>query len=390
MGTTKARWKPAPKDQRRVASGRTAPKARFTRRQRSGSLPPSLPSGRAGHGWSPLLKLVAALVVTAGMGVLIVIGVGTVIHAEQHYQDSQQRASYYGLPTQPFATLAPDSGEDVMAATVPSVSSSAVSSSVVSSSVTALPNVVEPVVSESASGAALSEPDGATGGDQTTLASSCDKFGIPVSIRIFDWNDWSTVELSNPLVAQLPIQWDASADIWRGYQVAKSFDQPDDARERWKLQLFTADGVERRIQVEQSASTPDTLYVYAFQILTPYADAQGKHYGYHPCRAFRIPAMDMDVLLSAAGAYQSSGSRFPAFAAPDDARWVRGSATPLDGSFDLRSIPTPQNNEPLQSISQVAPCYFITEDDWGVWAQIRIGNTTAWIDTSTVRLDTAP
>ena len=62
----------------------------------------------------------------------------------------------------------------------------------------------------------------------------------------------------------------------------------------------------------------------------------------------------------------------------------------LDGSFDLRNIPTLQNNEPLQSISQVTPCYFISEEDWGMWAQVRIGNTTAWVDTSTVRLDAAP
>jgi hypothetical protein len=202
---------------------------------------------------------------------------------------------------------------------------------------TLLPQVVSPALSVASSDAALTEPDGSTGGDQTTVASYCDDFGTPVSIQIFDWNDWSTVNLTNALVAQLPIRWDASGDLWRGYQAAKPFEQPDDTRDRWRLTLHRADGSERWIQIAQSASTPSMLYAYAFQNLTPYADANGNHFGYHPCRAFALPSSEMDVLLSSAGAYQSSGSRFPEFAVPDDPRWVRGSATPLNGGFEPAS-----------------------------------------------------
>jgi hypothetical protein len=42
---------------------------------------------------------------------------------------------------------------------------------------------------------------------------------------------------------------------------------------------------------------------------------------------------------------------------------------------------------PLQVISAMVDCYFINDPDWGVWAQIKIGNTTAWVDTSSVKLD---
>ena len=96
----------------------------------------------------------------------------------------------------------------------------------------------------------------------------------------------------------------------------------------------------------------------------------------------------MSVLLSSARNYQSSGSRFPAFGTADDIRWVHGSAAPIAGSFDLRNIPTLVNNNPLQTIPQTVSCHFITDPAWGAWAQIKIGNTTAWVDTSAVKLET--
>lgn len=382
MPTTKARWKSAPIDQRRVASQRTAPKARFLRSQRSGALPPSLPPrgvavGRTGK---PAFRIVVALGVMIVLGVALVIAVGVAARAQQQYEDIQWRAAYYGRPTLPFATLAPQAAEPSELTSEPGG---------VLPLVTALPQMVNPALSISSSDAALSEPKGATGavGDDTTLLSYCDNFPLPVSVRIFDWNDWSTVELTNPLVAQIPVGWDARADLWRGYGSAKPFDQPDDARDRWRLTFFSADGTERWIQIAQSASTPAILYAYAFQIITPYADQNGNHFGYHPCRAFALASSEMDVLISSARAYQSSGSRFPEFAAPDDPRWVRGSATPLAGGFEIRTQPTTQGNDPLQVISATVGCYFIREAEWGAWAQIKLGNTTAWVDTSAVRLD---
>ena len=44
-------------------------------------------------------------------------------------------------------------------------------------------------------------------------------------------------------------------------------------------------------------------------------------------------------------------------------------------------------NPPFKTVSAVVSCLFILNADWGTWAQIEIGDTTAWIDTSTVRLD---
>lgn len=374
MSAMKARWKRAPRAQRRVASAWSAPQARFTRGQRSGALPPPLPGrGRALPG--KLLLILGALLVMVGLGVALVIAVGAYLRAEQQMADIQQRAAYYGRPTQPFATLTPPGA----------LTAGAAGGGVAALSATALPNVVSGDAPLPSTQAALTEPESAVAGD-TLLASFCDKFGVPQAIRIFDWNDWSTVELTNPLVAQLPTRWDASGNLWRGYDAAKPFDVPDDARERWQLHFTNTAGEERWINVWQSATTAGLLYAYAFQVVTPYADAQGNHYGYHPCRAFTLLPTEMDILLSSARAYQSSGSRFPTLAAPDDPRWTARQITPLAGSFDLRGIPTLANNAPLQTIDQAVDAYVITEADWGLWAQVRLDDVIAWIDTSTVTL----
>ncbi|MEO8392467.1 MAG: hypothetical protein ABI700_05685 [Chloroflexota bacterium] len=377
MGTIKAKWKRAPIDQRRVTSDRTIPNARFARKNLSASLPPSLPNSGSRRPLKPLMMFAGALIVMVCVGITLVIVVGAYLRNEQQTADMEWRAAYYGRPTLPFSTLAPDYGpqEGLVGTTSPYMT-------------TPLPGITNALVSASSAESALTEPDGSSTGDKG-LASYCDQFGDPVSIRVFDWNDWSTVDVTNTLVAQLPVSWDASGDLWRGYNVAKPFDQPDDARDRWRLQLFTQDGTERWIQISQSASTPDTLYAYAFQIITPYTDKHGNHYGYHPCRAFSLPYTDMTILLSSARAYQSSGSRFPAFGATDDSRWVRGTASPIAGGFDLRNIPTLANNEPIQTVSQTVSCYFITDAAWGAWAQIKVGNSTAWVDTSTVKLEAA-
>ena len=342
MGAMKARWKRAPRDQRRVASARSAPQARFTRGQRSGSLPPRLPASGQRLPARPLLIL-GALLVMVGLSVALVIAVGAYLRSEQQLDEIQWRAGYYGRPTQPFAMLAPPGAQP----TAVDADSAAVSRA------TTQPSVVSGEAPIPSSQGALTEPQSAPASD-TLLASFCDQFGVPQSIRIFDWNDWSTVDLTNPLVAQLPTRWDASGDLWRGYDAARPFAVPDDARERWQLHFTNAADEERWINVWESAATADVLYAYAFQVLTPFGDAQGNHFGYHPCRAFTLPPTQMNILLSSARAYQSSGSRFPTLAAPDDPRWSGSRIVPLSGDFELRGIPTLANNDPIQTVGQAA------------------------------------
>ncbi|MEP7292635.1 MAG: hypothetical protein ABI835_12690 [Chloroflexota bacterium] len=110
MRTVKAQWKRAPIAQRRVSSEWSTPKARFTRSQRSGTLPSSLPSSRGNRSAKPLL-IFAGAVLLISLGVALVIAVGAYIRSEQAISEIEWRAGYYGRPTQPFATLAPDTGQ---------------------------------------------------------------------------------------------------------------------------------------------------------------------------------------------------------------------------------------------------------------------------------------
>lgn len=107
MTSIKAKWKRAPLEQRRVTQQRSAPQARFTRSQRSGALPPSLPTAQPRRSARPLLIGLLVTVLLVGFGSALVIAVGSYLNAEQQFSELEQRAGAYGLPTQPFATLDP-------------------------------------------------------------------------------------------------------------------------------------------------------------------------------------------------------------------------------------------------------------------------------------------
>ena len=236
MGTIKAKWKRAPIDQRRVASDRTIPNARFARKNLSTSLPPPLPGRTAHRPNKPLLMFAGALVLMVSIGVTLVIVVGAYIANEQQQADMEWRAAYYGRPTLPFSTLAPDHDpQQVIGTSAPYLT-------------TPLPGISSALVSES----------------------------------------------NDPLPTRLP------------------------------------------------------------------------------------PAQPADPLMTGLS-----------LAALDDPRWRSGTATPISGRFELRTLPSLANNEPLQTISQTVSCSFITEAEWGAWAQIKIGSSIAWVDTSTVKLEAA-
>jgi hypothetical protein len=83
------------------------------------------------------------------------------------------------------------------------------------------------------------------------------------------------------------------------------------------------------------------------------------------------------------------GGDVPALAAADDPRWVVGSAIPLRTSFAVRGAPV-LTAAVLQAIGEPTAVSFISQVDWGVWAQVRIGDTIGWVDASSVRLEAAP
>ncbi|NDJ59718.1 MAG: hypothetical protein GYB67_01260 [Chloroflexi bacterium] len=120
--------------------------------------------------------------------------------------------------------------------------------------------------------------------------------GLPESITVIDRSEYTRVSLVTQ-VAWVPRYWDASQSIWRGYRAPQPFAQPADADYRWMIYLDLPDGSRRWIMILESLYTPSVYYAYAYTTLTPSTDANGDHYGAHPCRAFVIPAHYMTSLL---------------------------------------------------------------------------------------------
>ena len=68
---------------------------------------------------------------------------------------------------------------------------------------------------------------------------------------------------------------------------------------------------------------------------------------------------------------------------------VAGSATPLREAAALRAAPV-LTAVSLEVISEATSVSYISEVEWGVWAQVKIGETIGWVDATSVRLEAAP
>ena len=219
----------------------------------------------------------------------------------------------------------------------------------------------------------------------SSLVNFCADFGTPLSLSIFDWATGSTTNLSDEAIARIPLTWDASADLWQGYESDHPFNQPDDAHQRWNLKLYLPDGTERWIVIYESAQTPQTYYTYVFVTTAPFADAQGQHFGNHPCRAFATAAAQVMSFLEVVSQYQNL-VRYPQLISSADPRWKRGIAKPTAAYADLRAIPSKLNNNPIGGIASPVEIWYALDPSWEGWAQIKLGSVQGWVDTMTVEI----
>ena len=128
-----------------------------------------------------------------------------------------------------------------------------------------------------------------------TVADVCD-FERPETATILDRKANEIISIDSigdddDILA--PFDWSVDDDLWRGYNAAKPFDQPNDARVRYFVRFYNGDTV-RWIMILSSKTTPDTYYVYAFDNTTPFADSNDNHFGHHPCKVFRMSATEVD------------------------------------------------------------------------------------------------
>ncbi len=220
------------------------------------------------------------------------------------------------------------------------------------------------------------------------LGAFC-RFNDPESMSLFDWETSQTTRLSADWIARLPLTWDASASIWRGYAAAEPFDEPDDLRILWRLSLIDAAGATQFIDVGRSPSSPQ-LYIYAYDNVVPFADRNGRYFGLHPCRAFSMQPTAFDYLIEAARAFQEFNGAYPDLIGSDDPRWQRGFVEPIEGQVNLRALPSAFNNDPVFVLTnRMEVWYAVDPRSWHDWAQIKIGGTHGWVHTGFVRFSSS-
>jgi len=128
------------------------------------------------------------------------------------------------------------------------------------------------------------------------LIDVCPAFGVPVSGSGYDRTFVDYALDAEAINAVLSI--DASDSFWVGYENG-GFDWPQDVQPVLQLTLMMADGAERWLDVWWSEQTPEVYYALPFVTVEAYADAQGEHYGTHPCAAIRMSAAEFETLREA-------------------------------------------------------------------------------------------
>ncbi len=126
----------------------------------------------------------------------------------------------------------------------------------------------------------------------TPLIDICPQFGVPVSGVGYDAAFTEYVVTDMSAVVGLP----AGDSFWIGYDNGGFAAPYFDSEPALTLTLYTADGGERWLDVTVADGV---YYVLPYATTEPYTDANGEHYGTHPCAAFTITGDEFARLLAA-------------------------------------------------------------------------------------------
>jgi len=132
---------------------------------------------------------------------------------------------------------------------------------------------------------------------QTPLINICPQFGVPVSGIGYDTATWTDYQLDAQAI-QAVLNINAERSFWVGYANG-GFAWTSDVMPELTLTFEMADGSERWFDVFWSEQTPDAYYALPFADPTPQADANGEHYGTHPCAAIVMTGAEYQALLGA-------------------------------------------------------------------------------------------
>lgn len=110
------------------------------------------------------------------------------------------------------------------------------------------------------------------------------------SAYMFAWADmWHTYAIHDEQLQSI-LELNVSDNFWVTTDEYGYFDTPDDETAQLLVLVFFTEQGKRKIYFTSAFSTPETYYAYLFLNLKPYATADGRYYGVHPCRVFRVDA----------------------------------------------------------------------------------------------------
>lgn len=127
------------------------------------------------------------------------------------------------------------------------------------------------------------------------MINVCPQFGVPVSGTGYDTRDWADYELDTQAI-QAVLNINADRSFWVGYANG-GFAWTNDVMPELTLTFEAADGSERWFDVFWSEQTPDAYYALPFANPTPYADANGEHFGTHPCATILMTTAEYESLV---------------------------------------------------------------------------------------------
>ena len=131
------------------------------------------------------------------------------------------------------------------------------------------------------------------------MIAICPQFGVPVTGSGYDTDTWTDYQLDAEAI-QAVLNINADRSFWVGYENG-GFAWAHDVAPLLTLTFTAEDGSERWFDVFWSDETPDSYYALPFVNTAAYADANGEHFGTHPCAAILMTAAEYRALLEALG-----------------------------------------------------------------------------------------
>lgn len=130
------------------------------------------------------------------------------------------------------------------------------------------------------------------------MTNVCTDFGTPTSGTGYLAGAWADFPVDDAGI-QAILNVNAERTFWVGYDAGGFAWPTEDVHPILTVTLWLEDGSERWFEVYWSEQTPDRYYALPYDDPTPRADADGQHFGTHPCTAILMTEVEYTALRAA-------------------------------------------------------------------------------------------